>query len=324
MGDDLPKIIINCGDPSGIGLDLIVFLAEKLFNASITILANKEALVQRAGLHGKKLAFQENVSLHKGDGRLYVKNIHYENDVIPGLPNKHNSKAQMQMIDYAVKECMAMNYDALVTLPISKEILSDSGNKFTGHTEYIAKLSNTKNQEVMMLVHNKLRVALATTHIPLSDVPKTITREKLEKIILTLHNDLKTKFKVLSPRITVTGLNPHAGENGEFGNEELTVLIPIINKLNEQGCNLVGPIPADTAFTPGHIKKTDAFLAMFHDQGLAPFKALSFGKGVNVTLGLPFIRTSVDHGTAFNIVGSKEIDPSSFYEAIFTAIELSA
>jgi len=230
----------------------------------------------------------------------------------------------MQMIDYAVKECMAMNYDALVTLPISKEILSDSGNKFTGHTEYIAKLSNTKNQEVMMLVHNKLRVALATTHIPLSDVPKTITREKLEKIILTLHNDLKTKFKVLSPRITVTGLNPHAGENGEFGNEELTVLIPIINKLNEQGCNLVGPIPADTAFTPGHIKKTDAFLAMFHDQGLAPFKALSFGKGVNITLGLPFIRTSVDHGTAFDIVGSKEIDPSSFYEAIFTAIELSA
>ncbi|MDC0876915.1 4-hydroxythreonine-4-phosphate dehydrogenase PdxA [Methylophilaceae bacterium] len=324
MGDDLPKIIINCGDPSGIGLDLIVFLAEKLFNASITILANKEALVQRAGLHGKKLVFQENVSLHKGDGRLYVKNIDYENDVIPGLPNKNNSKAQMQMIDYAVKECMAMNYDALVTLPISKEILSDSGNKFTGHTEYIAKLSNTKNQEVMMLVHNKLRVALATTHIPLSDVPKTITREKLEKIILTLHNDLKTKFKVLSPRITVTGLNPHAGENGEFGNEELTVLIPTINKLNGQGCNLVGPIPADTAFTPGHIKKTDAFLAMFHDQGLAPFKALSFGKGVNVTLGLPFIRTSVDHGTAFNIVGSKEIDPSSFYEAIFTAIELSA
>jgi len=324
MGDDLPKIIINCGDPSGIGLDLIVFLAEKLFNASITILANKEALVQRAGLHGKKLVFQENVSLHKGDGRLYVKNIDYENDVIPGLPNKNNSKAQMQMIDYAVKECMAMNYDALVTLPISKEILSDSGNKFTGHTEYIAKLSNTKNQEVMMLVHNKLRVALATTHIPLSDVPKTITREKLEKILLTLHNDLKTKFKVLSPRITVTGLNPHAGENGEFGNEELTVLIPTINKLNGQGCNLVGPIPADTAFTPGHIKKTDAFLAMFHDQGLAPFKALSFGKGVNVTLGLPFIRTSVDHGTAFNIVGSKEIDPSSFYEAIFTAIELSA
>jgi len=146
MGNDLPKIIINCGDPSGIGLDLIVFLAEKPFNASITILANKEALVQRAGLHGKKLAFQENVSLHKGDGRLYVKNIHYENDVIPGLPNKHNSKAQMQMIDYAVKECMAMNYDALVTLPISKEILSDSDNKFTGHTEYIAKLSNTKNQ----------------------------------------------------------------------------------------------------------------------------------------------------------------------------------
>ena len=191
------------------------------------------------------------------------------------------------------------------------------------NTEYIAKLSNLKQQEVMMLAHENFRVALVTTHIPLSDVPKIITREKLEQIITTLDRELKIKFKILAPRITVTGLNPHAGENGEFGSEEQDVIMPVIKKMNRKGYNLFGPLPADTAFTPHIIKKTDSFLAMFHDQGLAPFKALSFGKGVNITLGLPFIRTSVDHGTAFDIVGSKKIDSSSFFEAIHMAIELS-
>lgn len=323
MGNKLPKIIINCGDPSGIGLDLLVFLAEKPFNACITILANKEALMERAELHGKKILFQKDPSLHKGEGFLYVKNVNYENIVAPGIPDKKNALAQLRMIDYAVNECIATNYDALVTLPISKKILSDSAKKFTGHTEYIAKLSNLKQQEVMMLAHENFRVALVTTHIPLSDVPKIITREKLEQIITTLDRELKIKFKILAPRITVTGLNPHAGENGEFGSEEQDVIMPVIKKMNRKGYNLFGPLPADTAFTPHIIKKTDSFLAMFHDQGLAPFKALSFGKGVNITLGLPFIRTSVDHGTAFDIVGSKKIDSSSFFEAIHMAIELS-
>ena len=243
---------------------------------------------------------------------------------MPGVLNKSNSLAQLQAIDFAVNECREKNYDALVTLPINKKILSSSIKKFSGHTEYISELCGTKNKEVMLLVDNKkLKVALVTTHIALSKVSHSITKKKLEQTIRTLDNDLKNNFKINNPRITITGLNPHAGEEGEFGNEEKEIITPVIKKLTKEGLNLIGPIPADTAFTKKYIQNTDSFLAMYHDQGLAPFKALSFNNGVNTTLGLPIIRTSVDHGTALDIVGSKKINGSSFFESISLAIKLA-
>tara|TARA_B100000035_G_scaffold210907_1_gene180606 strand:- start:70251 stop:71225 length:975 start_codon:yes stop_codon:yes gene_type:complete len=323
MTKKLPSIVISCGDPAGVGLDLIVFLANQKFPALLTILANKEALIERANIHQKKISFNKNLLPHMGNGSLFLKDFAYPKKVIPGKPNKENSQAQLTMIDYAVENCMKKNYSALVTLPVSKEILSNQEKKFTGHTEYIAELVNHDSQEVMMLAHRNLRVALVTTHIALSDVSKHISKEKLKKVIKTLNNDLENKFKIKNPRITITGLNPHAGEGGKFGKEEREIISPVINEMIKSGLNLEGPLPADTAFTPDKINETDCFLTMFHDQGLAPFKALSFGRGVNITLGLPFIRTSVDHGTAFDIVGTKKINVSSFYESLDMAIHLS-
>jgi 4-hydroxythreonine-4-phosphate dehydrogenase len=323
MKKKLPSIIVNCGDPAGVGLDLIVFLANQKFPAFLTILANKEALIERSKIHQKKISFSKNLLPHLGDGSLFLKDVSYPKRVVPGKPNKENSHAQLTMIDYAVKNCLNKNYSALVTLPISKEILSTQLKKFTGHTEYISELVNNGCQEVMMLAHKNLKVALVTTHIALSDVPKHITKDKLITVLTTLNKDLKNRFKIKSPRIAITGLNPHAGEGGEFGKEEQNIISPVISSMIKKGLNLEGPLPADTAFTPDKIKETDCFLTMFHDQGLAPFKALSFGRGVNITLGLPFIRTSVDHGTAFDIVGTQKINASSFYEAIDKAIQLS-
>ena len=219
--------------------------------------------------------------------------------------------------------CLSKKFDALITLPIHKKILSSKKNKFSGHTEYIADICNHKGKEVMLLSSKKLNVALATTHIALKDVSRKITQKSLCTTISTLHHDLRKKFKISCPKITVTGLNPHSGEDGEFGNEEIELIKPAISKMQRLGISINGPIPADTAFTPKIMSKTDCYLAMYHDQGLAPFKALTFGKGVNVTLGLPIIRTSVDHGTGLDIAGSNNIDPSSFFESIKLAISLA-
>ena len=324
MKKDNIKILILSGEPAGIGLDLCIKLAYQKFPAVITILANHNAILDRARLHNKKIKILAEPILHKGNGGLHVVNVDFSKNVLPGVLEKLNSLAQLQVIDFAVDECMKKNYDALVTLPIHKKILSSKIKKFTGHTEYISELCGTKNKEVMLLVDNKkLKVALVTTHIALSKVASSITKKKLEQTIRTLDNDLKNNFKIKNPRITITGLNPHAGEEGEFGNEEEKIITPIIKKLIKEGLNLIGPIPADTAFTKKYIKNTDSFLSMYHDQGLAPFKALAFNNGVNTTLGLPIIRTSVDHGTALDMVGTKKINSSSFFESISLAIKLA-
>jgi 4-hydroxythreonine-4-phosphate dehydrogenase len=320
----ITKILIVSGEPAGIGLDLCLKLAYKKFDAEITILTNRNAILDRARLQKKKIKFLTKPTSHKGDGQLHVIDVPYIKKVSPGILEKSNSLAQLNAIDFAVSECIQKKYDALVTLPLNKKILSSSRKKFTGHTEYISILCGTKNKEVMLLVNkNNLRVALVTTHIALVDVPKSITKKKLEQTIKTLNNDLINNFKIKKPRITITGLNPHAGEDGEFGTEEKKIITPVITKLTNEGLNLIGPIPADTAFTEKYIKNTDSFLAMYHDQGLAPFKALSFNHGVNTTLGLPIIRTSVDHGTAIELVGSQKINANSFYESIDLAITLA-
>ena len=320
----ITKILIVSGEPAGIGLDLCLKLAYKKFDAEITILTNRNAILDRARLQKQKIKFLAKSTSHKGDGQLHIIDVPYIKKVSPGILEKTNSLAQLNAIDFAVNECIQKKYDALVTLPLNKKILSSSRKKFTGHTEYISTLCGTKNKEVMLLVNkNNLRVALVTTHIALIDVPKSITKKKLEQTIKTLNNDLINNFKIKKPRITITGLNPHAGEDGEFGTEEKKIITPVITKLTNEGLNLIGPIPADTAFTEKYIKNTDSFLAMYHDQGLAPFKALSFNHGVNTTLGLPIIRTSVDHGTAIELVGSKKINANSFYESIDLAITLA-
>ena len=324
MKNNIIKILIVSGEPAGIGLDLCIQLARKKFEAEITILSNQNAILDRAKLRNTKIKILAEPTLHLGNGGLNIINVNYSEKVLPGILEKSNSMDQLQAIEFAVKECIEKKYDALVTLPINKKILSSNTKKFTGHTEYISTLCGTKDKEVMLLVDNKkLRVALVTTHIPLLEVAQSITKKKLEQTIRTLDKDLKNNFKIKNPRITITGLNPHAGEEGEFGNEEKRIITPIIKKLIKEGLNLIGPIPADTAFTKNYIKNTDCFLAMYHDQGLAPFKALAFNNGVNTTLGLPIIRTSVDHGTALDLVGSKKINGSSFFEAISLAIKLA-
>jgi len=317
------RIIVNMGDPAGIGPDLCVHLSQKKFNASIYILGNKKTIDDRAKLLNKKFSLSTRDESHKNNSNLFIIEVDYPETVIPGKPNKINSITQFKNMNFIVNELLQKKYDALITLPISKYMLSDHFPNFKGHTEYISSLTNTSGKEVMMLVSENIRVALATTHIPLKDVPKNITKNSLERNLNTLNEELQKKFKIKKPKIMVTGLNPHAGENGDFGNEEEKIITPVIKKLNLKGFNLIGPVAADTAFTKKNIELYDAFLAMYHDQGLAPFKALSFGKGVNITLGLPFVRTSVDHGTAFDIAGTNEVDPSSFFEAIEMAIALS-
>ena len=319
----LKKIIISLGDPSGIGPDLCVKLATQKFNAILIVIGNKKAIESRAKMLNEKIIFTNEQAPHEGNSSLTIIDIKYPYSVIPGKPNKANSYAQFKQINFIVKELLNNNYDAMVTLPISKNMLTEALPEFKGHTEYISALANTEGKELMMLASKKLKVALVTTHVSLKKVPLLITQKKLRDTLKTLNNELKSKFKITKPKIIVTGLNPHSGENGEFGDEEEKIISPVIKELKMTGYDLIGPIPADTAFTKKNIGMCDAFLAMYHDQGLAPFKAISFGRGVNITLGLPFIRTSVDHGTAFDIVGTDKVDPSSFFEAIKMAIALS-
>ena len=319
----IPNLIITSGDPAGIGLDLCVMLAFKKFVANITIIGNKEAILSRAKQHNKNIIFSTKIGSHLGNGELKIINLDYKNPVVSGQLDKSNSLQQLKGLKNSIELCLSKKFDALITLPIHKKILSSKRNKFTGHTEYIANACGHKGKEVMLLSSKKLNVALATTHIPLKDVPDNISQKNLSSTISTLRHDLEQKFNIIHPKITVTGLNPHSGEDGEFGDEEIKIIKPAISKMAALGISVNGPIPSDTAFTPKIMRNTDCYLAMYHDQGLAPFKALTFGKGVNVTLGLPIIRTSVDHGTGLDIAGSNKIDPSSFFESIELAISLA-
>ena len=310
----IPNLIISSGDPAGIGLDLCVMLAFKKFSANISIIGNQDAILSRAKEHKKNVVLTTKIGAHLGNGELKIINLDYKNPVVSGKLDKSNSLQQLKGLKNSIELCLSKKFDALITLPIHKKTLSSKKIKFTGHTEYIAAACGLSGAEVMLLSNKKLNVALATTHIALKDVPSNITQKSLCATISTLHNDLKKKFNIACPKITVTGLNPHSGEEGEFGDEEIKIIKPAIVKMERLGILINGPIPADTAFTPKIMRETDCYLAMYHDQGLAAFKALTFGKGVNVTLGLPIIRTSVDHGTGLDIAGSSNIDPSSFFE----------
>lgn len=317
-----PHIVISSGEPAGIGLDLCVLLSTKKFPAFITVVGDKNALADRAAHLNKSIIFYENTSIeHKGDHSLSIHHIPACETIQTGLLNPKNNQYVIDVLNFALDGCLNKSFDALVTAPIHKSIINES-QPFTGHTEYIAHYTDTKN-EVMMLTSKTMKVALVTTHVPLSQVSRLITSEKLEQTLRTTHRDLIHRFKINSPKIFVAGLNPHAGENGILGLEEINILTPVINKLKLEGMLIEGPFPADTLFTEKYIQKADCFLAMYHDQGLAVFKHANFGLGVNVTLGLPIIRTSVDHGTAIDLAGLGNIDPNSFYSAIDLAIDLA-
>ena len=252
-----------------------------------------------------------------------VEHIALERPRVPGKLDPANSRYVLRLIDRAVQGCLAGEFSAMVTAPVQKSAINDAGIAFTGHTEYLAERAKAEHV-VMMLVGGGLRVALATTHLPLSQVPKAIRKDDLVRTLRVLDRDLRQRFKIKKPRILVAGLNPHSGESGHLGTEDAEVIAPAIQKAISLGIDASGPIPADTLFVPERLKGADCVLAMYHDQGLPVLKYASFGRGVNVTLGLPFVRTSVDHGTALDIAGSGKADPGSLIEAVKLAIELAS
>lgn len=327
MSNHIPRIAITSGEPAGIGLDLCVLLAYQAIAAEIIIIADPTALAARAeqlGLAIKTNTLDKNKApqVHAGDGNITLIPIKTSEDVIAGQLNPSNGACVIEILSTAMNGCLSGIFDAMVTAPVHKGIINQAGMAFTGHTEFLSEQSNT-SQVVMMLVGGGMRVALATTHLPLTKVSAAITKETLTETIRILHTDLVNKFGIQHPCIMVAGLNPHAGEGGYLGDEEIKTITPVLEQLRNEGLDLIGPLPADTMFSEKNIAKTDAFLAMYHDQGLAVLKHASFGEGVNVTLGLPFIRTSVDHGTALDLAGTGNIKIGSLLAAIQLAIDLA-
>ncbi len=322
----IPRLAITPGEPAGIGPDLVIKISQQSFAAELVIIADPNLLSSRA----KQLGI--NVDIVHYDktsppqtacpGVLNVLPVPLKDTVHAGQLTPANAAYVLETLRIATEKTRHGEFSALVTGPVHKGIINDAGVHFTGHTEFLANLSQT-HQVVMLLMTGKLRIALATTHLPLQDVAQQITQKRLEKTIRILHHDLQLKWAINHPHIVVCGLNPHAGEDGHLGREEIDIIIPVLEKLRTQGLSIDGPIPADTAFIPDRLQKTDAFLAMYHDQGLPVLKYAGFGQAVNVTLGLPFIRTSVDHGTALPLAGLGSADPTSLIEAIQSAIAMS-
>ncbi len=317
----IPRIIITSGEPAGIGPDLCVKLAQHDVKADITIIGDKDALKARALQTNIHATFRPYSRENLSDNNINLLHIAAPAKVQAGKLDAANSEYVQRMLQHAAKACMSGEFDAMVTAPVHKGIINEAGIPFIGHTEYLAELTHTP-QVVMMLVGGGLRVALATTHLALKDVPPAITCENIEATIRILHKDLIEKFGLKSPQILVAGLNPHAGEDGYLGREEIDVINPALNKLRAEGMQLIGALPADTLFTKKYLDNADCVLAMYHDQGLPVLKHASFGQGVNVTLGLPIIRTSVDHGTALDLAGTSNIEIGSMLAAIELAIEL--
>ena len=315
-------IAITPGEPAGIGPDLVVQAAQRERQMPWLVIADKNMLAARAQLLQLPLTLDDNLqSPSLLPGHLTVLHTPLANTVIPGLLDTANVPGVMAALDAAIAGCMRGDYSALLTGPIQKSVVNDAGIAFSGHTEYLAEKSGVEDV-VMLLMTDAMRVALATTHLPLAQVSNALTQPLLERRLHILNNTLRQQFAVAQPRILVAGLNPHAGEGGHLGSEEINVIQPVCEHLRSQGMDLVGPLPADTLFTPKYLQHADAVMSMFHDQGLPVLKYSGFGQAVNVTLGLPFIRTSVDHGTALDIAGSGDADLGSLLAALTVASEL--
>jgi len=321
MHIDTHRLAITPGEPAGIGPDLLIQLAQQRSMQNLVCIADSDMLQQRAhklNLPLKIIPYEKN-NINTGLSTLTVLEEPLAVPVVCGLANKNNAQSQLNALQRAVSGCLSGEFSALITGPMQKSIINEAGIPFTGHTEYLAELTNTK-KVVMMLAapasKTQLRVALATTHLPLAKVSAAITKHSLEEVITILNHDLKKYFSIAEPHILICGLNPHAGEEGHLGMEEIETISPVINHLKQKGLNLTGPLPADTLFTEHNLKNADAVLAMYHDQGLPVLKHVGFGEAINITLGLPLIRTSVDHGTAFDLAGSGQAKTSSLKAAI--------
>ncbi len=323
MGSKLPVIALTTGEPAGIGPDLALQLARAAFPARIVAIGDEAMLAARARKLGLDVPIRRHVpgGLQNPDA-LEVDHVPLAREARPGQLDPANGPYVLATLDRAIDGCLRGAFDAMVTAPVHKGAINDAGIPFTGHTEYLAARTGTEHV-VMMLVGGGLRVALATTHLALADVPKAITRESLTATLRVIDAAFRVHFGIARPRILVSGLNPHCGESGHLGREEIDVIEPVIAALIAEGLALEGPIPADTLFVPERLKRGDCALAMFHDQGLPVLKYASFGHGVNVTLGLPIVRTSVDHGTALDLAGSGRAEAGSLAEALRLAIEIT-
>ncbi|NOU22995.1 MAG: 4-hydroxythreonine-4-phosphate dehydrogenase PdxA [Methyloglobulus sp.] len=322
---NVKRIALTPGEPTGIGPDLCIALAQSDLPCQLVAIANSTLLQERAkrlGLPLKLIEFDSTapIQAHKA-GQLAIMPVELVAPVGAGHLNAANSRYVLKTITKAAQGCMKGAFAAMVTAPVHKGIINDAGFAFSGHTEYIADI--TGGFPVMMLATPGLRVALVTIHLPLSEVSKAITHNRLRQVIRVLHHDLQTRFSISNPRILVCGLNPHAGENGYLGREEIDIIEPVLTGLRKQGINLEGPLPADTLFTPKYLDKADAVLAMYHDQGLPVLKHKGFGRAANITLGLPIIRTSVDHGTALDLAGTGQADAGSLRYALETALTMA-
>jgi 4-hydroxythreonine-4-phosphate dehydrogenase len=316
----LTTVALTAGEPAGIGPDLCAIVAGERFPGRLVIVGDRDVIAQRAAARGIS---RDIPAYDERDNAVSLLHLPAPNPVSPGKLDAGNARHVLALLDRALDGCRSGEFAAMVTAPVQKSVLNDAGIPFTGHTEYLAERTGTP-LVVMLLVGGGLRVALATTHLALSRVPAAITRERLVATVRVLHADLKRRFGIERPRILVAGLNPHAGEGGYLGGEEIETITPALASLAAEGIAVSGPYPADTLFTPRTLAQGDAVLAMFHDQGLPVLKFASFGAGVNVTLGLPIIRTSVDHGTALDRAGGGEVDAGSLREAIALAFDLAA
>ncbi|CEF33064.1 4-hydroxythreonine-4-phosphate dehydrogenase PdxA [Xenorhabdus nematophila] len=318
-------IIITPGEPAGVGPDLVIALAQQEWPIQLVVCADPEMLLSRARQLNLPLQLQtyspELTSLSQSAGTLTILPVYLQSPTIAGELNRGNGTYVTETLAKACDGCLNGEFSALVTGPVHKGVINDAGISFTGHTEFFADHSKCP-RVVMMLATEELRVALATTHLPLVDVPKAITFDSLREVVTILNHDLKTKFGIPRPHIYVCGLNPHAGEGGHMGHEEIDVIIPALDSLRAEGIWLEGPLPADTLFQPKYLDNADAVLSMYHDQGLPVLKYQGFGRAVNITLGLPFIRTSVDHGTALELAGTGQADVGSFITALNLAIRM--
>ncbi|AGN87143.1 4-hydroxythreonine-4-phosphate dehydrogenase PdxA [Enterobacter sp. R4-368] len=319
------RVVITPGEPAGIGPDLVVQLAQRDWPVELVICADATLLTDRASLLGLPLQLRgydpTAAAVPQQAGTLTLLPVPLHTPVTAGVLNTLNGSYVVETLARACDGCLSGEFAALITGPVHKGVINDSGTPFTGHTEFFEERSHAA-KVVMMLATEELRVALATTHLPIKAVADAITPDLLREVIGILHTDLQQKFGITQPHILVCGLNPHAGEGGHMGTEEIDTIIPVLNEMRAQSMNLSGPLPADTLFQPKYLDNADAVLAMYHDQGLPVLKYQGFGRGVNITLGLPFIRTSVDHGTALELAGKGTADVGSFITALNLAIKM--
>ncbi|WP_314138821.1 4-hydroxythreonine-4-phosphate dehydrogenase PdxA [Buttiauxella noackiae] len=324
---NIQRVVITPGEPAGIGPDLVIALAQRDWPVEVVVAASPELLLERAALLGLPLQLNpyssDTPASPQAAGTLTILPIALRATVKPGLLEVKNGEYVVEMLARACDGCINGEFAALITGPVHKGIINDAGIPFIGHTEFFEERSHSE-KVVMMLATEELRVALATTHLPLKAISDAITPDLLRQIISILYHDLQTKFGIAQPHVLVCGLNPHAGEGGHMGTEEIDTIIPVLDEMRGLGMKLSGPLPADTLFQPKYLDNADAVLAMYHDQGLPVLKYQGFGRAVNITLGLPFIRTSVDHGTALDLAGQGKAEVGSFITALNLAIKMIA